>query len=137
MEPLPRPCRAAPGAGRGLARAVPRQAVDTVARAGRLLLSIETLSEVDDVLRRPKFDRYVTGPTRLEFLWNLVELAEIVPISHAVSECRDPKDNKFLELAVAGRASHLLSGDSDLLALHPFRGIAIVRSEDFLRSWRV
>ncbi len=108
--------------------------MDAVAQSGRLLLSVETLSELDDVLRRPKFERYVIGPIRLEFLWNLVELAEIVPISHVVSECRVPRDNKFLELAVSGRASHLISGDSDLLALHPFRSISIVRPEDFLQS---
>lgn len=35
-------------------------------------------------------------------------------------------DDKFLELAVNGKATHLISGDPDLLTLHPFHGIEIV-----------
>ena len=45
--------------------------------------------------------------------------------------CRDPKDNKFLELAVAGSAGYLISGDEDLLVLNPFRGIRIVTPAEF------
>ena len=39
---------------------------------------------------------------------------------------RDPKDDKFLDVAVNGRADVIVTGDGDLLALHPFRGIAIL-----------
>ena len=46
--------------------------------------------------------------------------------------CRDPKDDKFLDLAVSGQATHLVTGDPDLLALHPFRGIDIVTARAFL-----
>ena len=49
-----------------------------------------------------------------------------------VSACRDPKDDKFLELALSGAATHLISGDDDLLALHPFRGVAILSPHDFV-----
>ena len=49
-----------------------------------------------------------------------------------VSVCRDPKDDKFLELALSGAATHLISGDDDLLALHPFRGVAILSPHDFI-----
>ena len=42
------------------------------------------------------------------------------------SDCRDPKDDKFLELALNGKATHIVSGDEDLLVLHPFRGIPIL-----------
>ncbi|WP_459868116.1 putative toxin-antitoxin system toxin component, PIN family [Endothiovibrio diazotrophicus] len=52
-----------------------------------------------------------------------------------MTECRDPKDNKFLELAVAGGASALITGDQDLLALHPFRGIPILAPADFLAQY--
>ena len=47
--------------------------------------------------------------------------------------CRDPKDDKFLELAVSGGAHHIISGDNDLLALSPFRGIEILRVDNFLK----
>ena len=43
-----------------------------------------------------------------------------------------PKDNKFLELALSGKGSHIITGDSDLLVLHPFRGVAIVSPQSFL-----
>ena len=46
--------------------------------------------------------------------------------------CRDPDDDKFLELAVSGNADYLVSGDDDLLALHPFREIPILRPAEFL-----
>jgi predicted nucleic acid-binding protein len=51
-----------------------------------------------------------------------------------IRECRDKKDDKYLELAVSGRATHVISGDTDLLVLHPFRGIDVVRPEEFLRQ---
>jgi hypothetical protein len=46
----------------------------------------------------------------------------------------DPKDNKFLELAVSGRATHVVTGDSDLLALNPFQGIQILSPHSFLQQ---
>ena len=52
-----------------------------------------------------------------------------------IKECRDPKDNMFLELALAANVSCLISGDSDLLALHPFRGIPIMKAADFLQRF--
>lgn len=49
-----------------------------------------------------------------------------------ISVCRHPKDNKFLELAIAGNADCIVTGDKDLLVLHPFRGIKIISPSDFL-----
>ncbi len=53
-------------------------------------------------------------------------------VTSTVTECRDPKDDKFLELAISGRASHIVSGDADLLVLNPFREISIVSPYDFV-----
>jgi putative PIN family toxin of toxin-antitoxin system len=114
-----------------LPRSVPRQAFDAASR-GKLLVSEATVAELDDVLRRPKFDKYITEEKRLEFLAALVREAELVEVATVITACRDAKDNKFLELAVSGGATHILSGDPDLLALHPFRGIAIVTPQAFL-----
>jgi predicted nucleic acid-binding protein len=47
--------------------------------------------------------------------------ATIVEVTKRISLCRDPRDDRFLELAAAGGASHLVTGDRDLLALDPFR----------------
>lgn len=115
-----------------LPQSIPRQAFDRAARAGRLLLSASTVAELNKILCRPTLDRYVTDVHRLEFLAALIRDAEIVEVQSAVTECRDPQDNKFLELAVSGNATHLLTGDDDLLVLHPFREIAILTPRAFL-----
>jgi len=117
-----------------LPRSLPRQAFDAAVSRGKLLVSESTAAELDNVLRRPKFNRYVSEEKRLEFFAALVREAEEVEVKEVIAECRDPKDDKFLELAVSGNASHILSGDADLLVLHPFRGIAILTPHAFLRE---
>jgi putative PIN family toxin of toxin-antitoxin system len=117
-----------------LPRSVPRQAFDLAAARGRLLVSAATVAELDEVLRRDKFNKYLTEEKRLEFLAALVREAEVVEVKEVVTECRDPDDNKFLELAVSGKATHILTGDADLLALHPFRGTLILAPQDYLAA---
>ncbi len=115
-----------------LPTSVPRRAMDLAMKIGVLLLSEATFVELHDVLRRQKHDRYVSARDRLEFLVTLVARAEVVEITASVAECRDPKDDKYLELAVSGQASHLITGDGDLLAMHPFRGISVLTPAAFL-----
>ena len=113
-------------------RSVPRQALDQAFFLGTVLVSDSILVEVDDVLRRPKFERYVSEDERLQFLAKFVGDAMIVEITEVVTDCRDSKDNKFLELAVSGGAKCIISGDADLLVLDPFRGISIVTPQVFV-----
>lgn len=117
-----------------LPQSVPRRAFDAAAAQGKLLVSEATVAELDEVLRRPKFNKYIPEEKRLEFLAALVQEAEQVEITETVTACRDVRDNKFLELAVSGGADQILSGDGDLLALHPFRGIPILTPHMFLAS---
>jgi putative PIN family toxin of toxin-antitoxin system len=84
------------------------------------------MTELADVLARPKFDAYASLEDRQQFLRLLGRIAEMVPVVHTIRICRDPRDDKFLELAVNGEADLLVTGDGDLLALHPFRGIPII-----------
>lgn len=105
-----------------------RQALET----GVLLASPDTLIELAGVLGRARFDPYLTLEEREEFLTALVARVEIVDPVEEVRVCRDPDDDKFLALAVAGGAEALISGDRDLLALHPFRGIPIVSAAELL-----
>jgi predicted nucleic acid-binding protein len=49
-----------------------------------------------------------------------------------VTDCRDAKDNKYLELALAAGARTIVSGDSDLLVLHPWRGVRILNPAAYL-----
>lgn len=117
-----------------LPRSVPRKLFDQAMDNGRILVSAATIAELDEVLRRPKFEKYVAEAARLDFLAALLREAEVIDITEEVTACRDPRDDKFLELAVSGRATHLVTGDADLLSLNPFRGIAILSPQDFLAS---
>lgn len=110
----------------------PRQAVNRALQNGRVLISAVTMTEMDEVIHRPKFDPYLTEEERIEFLTTLVHEAELVNVVDTVTDCRDQHDNKFLELAVSGRATHIVTGDANLLVLHPFRGIAILSPTAFL-----
>ncbi|MEL6159298.1 MAG: putative toxin-antitoxin system toxin component, PIN family [Cyanobacteria bacterium J06627_32] len=106
-------------------RSIPRQAFDLAFTLGSVLASDSTLAELDHVLRRPKFSRYITEDERLKFLVKFIQDATIIEITMVVTDCRDPKDNKFLELALSGSTKAIISGDADLASLHPFRKISI------------
>ena len=110
------------------------QALTFARENGVLLTSIDTLAELNDVLSRPKFNRYITQEIRADFLASLANETEIVDIKEKITECRDSKDNKFLELAVSGNADILVIGDQDLLVLHPFRNTQILIVTSFLST---
>jgi putative PIN family toxin of toxin-antitoxin system len=106
--------------------------VDFAFAHGIVLASADTISELDEVLRRPKFNRYLREVERLLFLAAFIRDSKIVDLTERVAECRDPKDDRILELAVSGNAVCIVSGDSDLLVLNPFRGVAILTPQEFL-----
>jgi len=99
-----------------------------------VLLSLDLLEELNEILGRDKFNRYVTSEEREEFLEALIEGAVLVEITENVQECRDPKDHKVLELALNGEAQYIISGDRDLLVLHPFRDVVVITADEFLRT---
>jgi uncharacterized protein len=111
-----------------------RQAFDLAIAAMVVLMSDEVFTEISEVLLRPKFDRYSNHTKREAFLDELLAIVEFVEITEKINECRDTKDDKYLELAVNGKADLILTGDDDLLVLHPFRQIPIVRVQTFLES---
>jgi putative PIN family toxin of toxin-antitoxin system len=117
-----------------LKRSVSRKAFDKALEEGELLVSVETIDELDRVLERQEFAKYVTEDERMEFLAVLLREAKLTQVTVYVGECRDPRDNKFLELAISGNADCIVTGDQDLLVLHPFRGIHIVSPHDFLEK---
>jgi putative PIN family toxin of toxin-antitoxin system len=82
-----------------------------------LLLSQELIDEFVDVARRPKFKKYFSLNDLEDLLTTMRTKAEFVPVTSTLTICRDPKDNFLLSLAKDGKASHLLTGDSDLLIL--------------------
>ncbi|MCL2635964.1 MAG: putative toxin-antitoxin system toxin component, PIN family [Betaproteobacteria bacterium] len=101
-------------------------AVDRALQWGVPLMSVETLQELTDVLARPKFDPYVSVRDRQHFIALLGGVARMVTITHRVAACRDPKDDKFLHVALNGEAELIVTGDADLLVLNPFHGVEIL-----------
>ena len=93
---------------------------------GKFLISRATVEDLNDVLRRKGFEKYVTEEERMEFLSVFVGDGVLLDIVERVMACRNSKDDKFLELAVNGKVTCIVSADQDLLVLHPFRGIAIM-----------
>lgn len=110
----------------------PRQAVDKALKDDIVLFSEPTMDELREVLLRSKFDRYVGPEVRGLFLAQLEGVVEFVSIIQVVRECRDPKDDKFLEVALNGRADLIITGDEDLLAMNPWRGIGIITPMQYL-----
>jgi putative PIN family toxin of toxin-antitoxin system len=100
---------------------------------GGLLKSVTTEREILGVLDRPHIAA-VTIPSFRDDLAKMLARAELVAIAERIAACRDPTDDKFLELAVNGRADLIVSGDADLLALNPFREIPIVTPAAFVRG---
>lgn len=113
-------------------RGVAAQALDKALQTGVLLMSEATLQELADVLARPRFDPYLSRQDRQRFFSLLAGVSRRIEITQHVQACRDPKDDKFLDLALCGQAHGLLSGDQDLLALHPFHGVPIWAPAHFL-----
>ncbi|HUA15225.1 MAG TPA: putative toxin-antitoxin system toxin component, PIN family [Verrucomicrobiae bacterium] len=115
-----------------LAPSMPRRVVDSAIDRGALLFSESTMEELKKVPFRPKFDRYLSREGRAIFLAQLERVAEMVPAIQLVRECRDPNDDKFLEVALNGRADVIITGDEDLLRMNPWRGIKILAPADYL-----
>lgn len=114
---------------------VPRKALDRAMERGRPLASPETFSEFQKVFLRPKFDKYVSKANRLLTLQEFHLRLLFTEVTETITNCRDPKDNKFLELAVAAKASCIITGDDDLLVLHPFREIPILNAVGFINKF--
>jgi putative PIN family toxin of toxin-antitoxin system len=115
-----------------LATSTPAQAVDKAVTNAQLVATMETLRELIEKLHSPKFDRYVRNERRDALLERVTSLVEIIDVLQTIRASRDPKDDKFLEAAVNGRADVIVTGDTDLLDLNPFRGIAIVTPAAYL-----
>lgn len=114
------------------AHSLPFLVVRWIDQHGGFLKSTATEHELFGVLQRPHLAG-VTTPFFRAGIDRLLAAAELVGITERIIACRDSKDDKFLELAVCGRADAIVSGDRDLLALDPFRQIPIVTPAAFLR----
>jgi putative PIN family toxin of toxin-antitoxin system len=101
---------------------------------GSLFFSFQTAMELREVLNRTRFRKYFTVEDAAAFLGKLTEGVHWVEPEIRLSVCRDPKDDKFLELALSAEATHIVTGDFDLLVLHPYENVRIVSPRDFLEQ---
>lgn len=105
------------------------------AEIGQIIVSDETIAEFADVFIRPKFDKYLSSAKRLTIIEDFKTITKAFRPTETVSICRDEKDNKYLELALTAQADCIITGDADLLVLHPFEYIPILSAAGFLKNF--
>jgi putative PIN family toxin of toxin-antitoxin system len=89
------------------------------------------------VLSRPKFRRATSDDRRHEVLELSSAAAAWFERTQTIAECRDAKDNRYLELALVAGAKVIVSGDDDLLVLDQWRGTRIMKPAAFLAWARI
>ena len=109
-----------------------RRAFDVVRARGLIVYSMPTLAEFIEVIYRPRLQRYITEEERRRFLTLFREQAVVVEPKVEIRACRDPKDDKFLELAVSAAAETVITRDRALLDLDPFQGIRLIEPQAFV-----
>ncbi|MBI4205388.1 MAG: putative toxin-antitoxin system toxin component, PIN family [Betaproteobacteria bacterium] len=115
-----------------LPQSVPGRLLGSLIERATLIFSAATRDELLDVIAREKFDRYVAIETRERAVTILLRDCEMVTPRRLFHVCRDPKDDKFLDAAHAGKVDCLISGDADLNALGAFEGIPILTAARYL-----
>ncbi len=109
---------------------LPAIALHQAAQHHTLLKSAATEARFFEVIARPDFASLIRSETR-DWVTQLMASAEPVTITEHITVCRNPTDDRFLELAINGHADLILTGDKDLLVPNPFRGIPIVAPVTF------
>jgi uncharacterized protein len=106
-------------------------ALNKAIESGLLAFSRSTLNELIEILKRPKFERYLSEVERQEFLKKILSVSLIFSPSRKFEICRDPRDNIFLDLIFESQADYLITGDQDLLVLNSFESAKIILPSDF------
>jgi len=114
---------------------VNRKAYNKALELGITVYSDASLAEFSGTFIRAKFDKYISAEKRLEEITSFEKRSQHINISISIAACRDPKDNKFLELAVEADAVCIITGDKDLLVLNPFQNILILTVSEFLEKF--
>jgi putative PIN family toxin of toxin-antitoxin system len=113
---------------------IPERALLRARAEDVIALSAQVEAEIMEVLHRPRLASAISADRRDRVLRLVCEAAVRFEPSVRVAECRDAKDNIYLELALAPGATIIVSRDMDLLVLHPWRGVRIVLPSAYLTS---
>lgn len=111
---------------------VPALALEKALLQFDVCVSDETLRELATVLLRSKFDAYAATDLRRAFVPGFRERATMIEVTRLVTDCPEPKDNKFLALAETAEAELIVASDPHLTGMHPWRGIPILPPAAFL-----
>jgi putative PIN family toxin of toxin-antitoxin system len=117
----------------------PYQALFQAFGSADVCASLDTLAELERVLKRKKFNGYLDSELRLEFAAMLCRNSRMFEVPESVTfavrpACRDVHDNKFLALAAVAGANVIVSSDDDLLVLHPWHELPILSPADFVAA---
>jgi putative PIN family toxin of toxin-antitoxin system len=115
-----------------LTNGITRQVLVKVLKSFTILQSSLTYGEVKSRIYKKKFDKYLSDDDRFDFLNTIYENSLVVEPTLKILDCRDPDDNKFLELALEVPAKYLITGDNDLLALkyeHRYQKLIVTPGE--------
>ncbi|MBN2009443.1 putative toxin-antitoxin system toxin component, PIN family [candidate division KSB1 bacterium] len=96
-----------------------------------IIMTEQLLQEIEIVTSRPKFRQYFDQNKIHELIRFLKLITTIIPIISDIQQCRDPKDNFLLSLAVDSHADYLLTGDRDLLEIGHIKSTKIISVSDF------
>ena len=116
---------------------ISHQAFEKAVLYGQIIATSALQDELSEVILRSKFDRYVSVEKRLRFLASFISLTEPIITTTRFQVCRDVKDNFILELAFDGQAACIITGDKDLLVLHPFENIPVLSPKTFLDTFEI
>jgi uncharacterized protein len=97
-----------------------------------IVVSKELIEEIIEVTQREKFKKYFAFRDLKDLLKRIESRSVFVNVKSEVSECRDSKDNFLLSLALDGKATHLITGDKDLLILKKFQKAKILSITEYL-----
>ena len=114
---------------------VPAKALDLAVEHFEIIVSKATWQEFEQKIKKTSLERYFRNTQDRDAAVHAINrVVTHVAVRSAVTDCRDPKDNPFLELALGGKAETIISGDKDLLVLNPWRGVCIQSPGDFYRD---
>lgn len=99
-----------------------------------LIFSEELIEEFIEVAQRPKFRKYLSFDDIEDLLDKVRKKAVFINITTSIELCRDPKDNFLLALSQDGKATHLITGDKDLLVLGTFGKTKTLTITDYINN---
>ena len=99
----------------------------------KLFFTDDIINEVERVLGKPKLHLNEYDVKRIVMrIEHIGKKISISPEHRVKGVCRDPKDDIYLECAIAANAQYIISGDRDLLDLKEYGGVKIVNARGYL-----